>query len=144
MNTNSRPIVITVTEAGVLLGVSRSTAYALVGSGDLESARLRRRCVVPTRVVAERLGHVAVDVWETWRRRALPIERCRAPCPHTGVSGHPLPEERDHTRGAIALRMGARWPRIGKSKSMSPTRFGPKNDGMFGAHWARVEDSCPG
>lgn len=63
MNANTRPLVLTVTEAGNLLGVSRSTAYELVRSVDLESVRLRRRCVVPTRSVAERLGITTSDVW---------------------------------------------------------------------------------
>lgn len=63
MKTNTRPLVLTVTEAGVLLGVSRSTAYELVRSGELESVRLRRRCVVPVRAIAERLGVTMADVW---------------------------------------------------------------------------------
>lgn len=58
-----RPLTLTVTEAGLLLGVSRSTAYELVRSGDLESIRLRRRALIPTRVVAERLGVTIPDVW---------------------------------------------------------------------------------
>lgn len=70
MNTNIRPLVLTVTEAGLLLGVSRSTAYELVRSGELESVRLRRRCVVPTRAVAERLGLVPADVWEALAARS--------------------------------------------------------------------------
>ncbi len=42
MSTNTRPLVLTVTEVGLILGVSRSTAYELVRSGELESIRLRR------------------------------------------------------------------------------------------------------
>jgi excisionase family DNA binding protein len=64
MRTNTRPLVLTVTEAGALLGVGRSTAYELVRSGELESIRLRRRCLVPTRAVAERLGITIPDVWD--------------------------------------------------------------------------------
>ena len=46
-----RPLTLTVTEAGNLLGVSRSTAYELVRTGELESVRLRRRVVVRTAAV---------------------------------------------------------------------------------------------
>jgi len=66
MRTNTRPLVLTVTQAGDLLGVGRSTAYELVRSGELESIRLQRRCVVPTRAVAERLGITVADVWDAW------------------------------------------------------------------------------
>ena len=58
-----RPLTLTVTEAGLLLGVSRSTAYELVRSGDLESIRLRRRLVVPVAAIAQQLGIAVVDVW---------------------------------------------------------------------------------
>lgn len=58
-----RPLTLTVTEAGLLLGVSRSTAYELVRSGELDSIRLRRRVVVPVAVLAERLGIEVSDVW---------------------------------------------------------------------------------
>lgn len=69
MKTNTRPPVLTVTEAGLLLGVSRSTAYELVRSGELRSSR--RRCVVnfrppltvPVAVVAEQLGVTVDDTW---------------------------------------------------------------------------------
>ena len=63
MNTNTRPLVLTVTQAGLLLGVGRSTAYELVRSGELESIQLRRRVVVPVKAVAERLGITIPDVW---------------------------------------------------------------------------------
>ena len=63
MNTNTRPLVLTVTEAGLLLGVSRSTAYELVRSGDLESVQLRRRVVVPVAAIAKRLGITVPDLW---------------------------------------------------------------------------------
>ena len=58
-----RPLTVNVTEAGNLLGVSRSTAYELVRSGELESIKLRRRVVVPVKVVADRLGITIPDVW---------------------------------------------------------------------------------
>ena len=63
MTTTTRPLVLSVTEAGNLLGVSRSTAYELVRSGELESIRLRRRLVVPVRAVAECLGITVPDIW---------------------------------------------------------------------------------
>lgn len=58
-----RPLTLNVTEAGNLLGVSRSTAYELVRTGELESVQLRRRVVVPVAAVAERLGITVPDVW---------------------------------------------------------------------------------
>jgi excisionase family DNA binding protein len=39
---------LTVSEAAIVLGVSRSTAYELARTGDLPSLRLGRRIVVPT------------------------------------------------------------------------------------------------
>lgn len=63
MNTHTRPLVLTVTEAGLVLGVSRSTAYELVRSGDLESVQLRRRVVVPVAAIAKRLGITVPDLW---------------------------------------------------------------------------------
>lgn len=41
----------TVTEAAHVLGISRSTAYELVASGELPAVRLGRRWVVPMRAV---------------------------------------------------------------------------------------------
>ena len=58
-----RPLTLTVTEAGNLLGVSRSTAYELVRTGELDSVQLRRRVVVPVAAIAERLGITVPDVW---------------------------------------------------------------------------------
>lgn len=46
----------TVPEAATVLGVSRSTAYALVASGAVPSVALGRRIVVPIRPLAEMLG----------------------------------------------------------------------------------------
>jgi len=63
MSTTTRPLTLTVTEAGNLLGVSRSTAYELVRTGELGSIRLRRRVVVPVNAVALRLGITVPDVW---------------------------------------------------------------------------------
>ena len=63
MKTNTRPLVLTVTEAGNLLGVGRSTAYELVRSGELKSVHHRRRVVVPVAAIADRLGITVPDVW---------------------------------------------------------------------------------
>jgi len=68
--TTTRPLVLNVTEAGNLLGVSRSTAYELVRSGELESVKLRRRVVVPVAAVADRLGITVPDVWLSLGQRA--------------------------------------------------------------------------
>lgn len=64
-----RPLTLSVTEAGNLLGVSRSTAYELVRTGELESVQLRRRVVVPVAVVADRLGITVPDIWLALGRR---------------------------------------------------------------------------
>lgn len=45
----------TVEEAGNLLGISRSTAYEAVRSGDIPSIRLGRRLLVPTAAVRRML-----------------------------------------------------------------------------------------
>ena len=58
-----RPLTVNVAEAGNLLGVSRSTAYELVRSGELESVQLRRRVVVPVAAIADRLRITVPDVW---------------------------------------------------------------------------------
>lgn len=63
MSTTTRPLTLSVTEAGNLLGVSRSTAYELVRTGELESIKLRRRVVVPTAALAQQLGITITDVW---------------------------------------------------------------------------------
>ncbi|MHB1930353.1 MAG: helix-turn-helix domain-containing protein [Acidimicrobiales bacterium] len=43
------PLVLTVEEAGQLLGISRGLAYELVRRGAIPSLRLGRRLVVPRR-----------------------------------------------------------------------------------------------
>ena len=60
------PLTVTVEEAAVLLGVSRSTAYELATSGDLPTIRMRRRILVPAAALAKLLG---VSMWDV--RRAL-------------------------------------------------------------------------
>jgi excisionase family DNA binding protein len=44
-------LTVTVEEAGVLLGISRSLAYELVRRHELPSLRLGRRIVVPVRAL---------------------------------------------------------------------------------------------
>ncbi len=46
----------TVSEAAKLLGISRSTAYECVRSGELESLRFRSRIVIPADAIAGLLG----------------------------------------------------------------------------------------
>lgn len=65
-----RPLTLNVTEAGNLLGVSRSTAYELVRTGELESVQLRRRVVVPVAAIADRLGITVPDVWLSLGRQS--------------------------------------------------------------------------
>lgn len=57
------PLTLTVEQTAALLGVGRSTAYELVKTGELECLRLRRRVVVPTARLAERLGVTTSEVW---------------------------------------------------------------------------------
>ena len=45
----------TVEEAAAVLGISRSTAYACVKSGEIPSLRFRRRVVIPKRFIDELL-----------------------------------------------------------------------------------------
>lgn len=52
---DSVPLGISVDEAASLLGVSRAHAYRLVQDGTLPSVRLRRRIVVPLRLLASLL-----------------------------------------------------------------------------------------
>lgn len=56
MDTTTQPLTLTVEQAAKVLGISRSTAYELVHTGDIPSLRLGRRIVVPTAQLAERLG----------------------------------------------------------------------------------------
>lgn len=39
---NPEPLTMTIADAGVLLGVGRSTAYALVKAGELSAIKIRR------------------------------------------------------------------------------------------------------
>jgi len=49
----TRPVrrVFSVPESAEILGISRSTAYELVGAGKLRSIRLGRRILVPMRAI---------------------------------------------------------------------------------------------
>ena len=65
------PLTLTVEQAGHLLGVGRSTAYELVRCGELKCLRLRRRLVVPTKRLAERLGMTLAELWSA-------LDACRS------------------------------------------------------------------
>ena len=54
MDTNSNPLVISVPEAGRMLGICRDSAYAAVKSGARPAIRLGKRIVI-SRAVIERL-----------------------------------------------------------------------------------------
>lgn len=68
--TTNRPLTLTVEQTAQILGISRSTAYELVNTGQLECLRLRRRVVIPTSRVADWLGVSMLEVWS-----ALPSGR---------------------------------------------------------------------
>jgi excisionase family DNA binding protein len=50
-------LVLTVTEAGALLGLSRAFAYELVSRGEIPVIRLGRRIVVPKAALLELVGN---------------------------------------------------------------------------------------
>jgi len=60
-------LVVTVTEAAELLGISRGLAYELARAGQLPSLRLGRRLVVPRAALLEWLERAARP--ESWSRR---------------------------------------------------------------------------
>jgi excisionase family DNA binding protein len=43
-------------EAAAILGISRSTAYECVRTGQIQALRLRRRIVIPESAIAELLS----------------------------------------------------------------------------------------
>ncbi|MEM9041984.1 MAG: helix-turn-helix domain-containing protein [Actinomycetota bacterium] len=49
----------TVTQAAAVLGISRTTAYECVRSGELPALRLGGRIVVPTRAIDELLDRAS-------------------------------------------------------------------------------------
>jgi excisionase family DNA binding protein len=54
-------LVLSVAEAGELLGLSRAFAYELVARGELPVVRFGRRMVVPKAALLELLGSASVD-----------------------------------------------------------------------------------
>jgi excisionase family DNA binding protein len=60
-------LVVTVTEAAELLGISRGLAYELARAGQLPSLRLGRRLVVPRAALLEWLERAARP--ESWAER---------------------------------------------------------------------------
>jgi excisionase family DNA binding protein len=52
----NQPLTLTVEQTAKVLGISRSTAYELVRTGDIPSLRLGRRIVVPLPRLASVLG----------------------------------------------------------------------------------------
>lgn len=55
----TKPLAVSVEEAGRLLGVSRDLVYDMVTRHELVSVRLGRRIVVPVRALEEMLGGIA-------------------------------------------------------------------------------------
>ena len=53
------PLVYTVTQTAVLLGISRTHAYELVARGDLTHVRLGRRIVIPRHALEQLLNRPA-------------------------------------------------------------------------------------
>lgn len=49
---------VTVEEAGTILGIGRSSAYALARNGDLMTVRLGRRFIVPVAALRRLLGEL--------------------------------------------------------------------------------------
>ena len=54
-------LTLTVEEAARLLGISRALAYELVRDGEIPSLRLRRRIVIPRRVIEALLDGVTPE-----------------------------------------------------------------------------------
>jgi excisionase family DNA binding protein len=61
VRTTPNPATMTVSEAGVLLGISRSSAYECVRLGSIPSLRLGRRIVVPRRAIDALLNSVSLE-----------------------------------------------------------------------------------
>ena len=60
------PLVYTVTQTAVLLGISRTHAYELVARGDLAHVRLGRRIVIPRHALEQLLSRPAVRPAAWW------------------------------------------------------------------------------
>lgn len=66
--TTQQPILVTVEEAGRLLGIKRWRAYALVNAGVIPSVRLGERCIrVPVDALRERMNQLALSRAEEGR-----------------------------------------------------------------------------
>lgn len=57
---DGKVLTISVSEAAEMLGVSRSTAYECVRTGQLRAVRIGRRVVVPKEAIAELLARAIV------------------------------------------------------------------------------------
>ena len=68
-------LVITVPDAAVLLGISRTHAYELVARGELPSVRLGRRVVVPTRALLDLVGGLRPQTEQTGGAEGTPLSR---------------------------------------------------------------------
>lgn len=63
--TTQQHIMVTVEEAGRLLGIKRWRAYALVNAGVIPSVRLGERCIrVPVDALRERMNELAMKARE--------------------------------------------------------------------------------
>lgn len=85
--TTNHPLTLTVEQAAEVLGIGRSTAYALVRSGDLKHIRLRRRIVVPLAHLAQCLDVDRDAVWAV-------LDQC---APRARVSPPPVAAPRTPT-----------------------------------------------
>lgn len=61
------PRTLSVTEAARLLGVDRATLYRSLAAGDLESFRVGRRILIPSRAVEDLLGERIPEITEDSR-----------------------------------------------------------------------------
>src|SRR5690606_29016866 len=89
-------LTLTVDEAAVLIGVSRSTAYDLVATDELPTVRLRRRSLVPASAVADLLGVSLVEVYGALNRLRGRI----GPAPSRRAEGGETPRSDDGTQVA--------------------------------------------
>jgi excisionase family DNA binding protein len=72
METTTHPLTLTVEQAAKVLGISRSTAYELVHTGDIPSLRFGRRIVIPAAKLADQLGLDQIDVDAAKRGSSAP------------------------------------------------------------------------
>lgn len=133
---NDRPLTLTVTEAGNLLGVSRSTAYELVRSGELKSVQLRRRVVVPVAAIADRLGITVPDVWLALDLRAgsaaVDVDLHDRPVPDVLIEDVPVDVHAELTRRAH--RRGQSLQQFLHAELKRLAWDGPADDALDGSH----------